>query len=241
MLTRADALRMAFERDSRVDRTPVGIRAACVEQAALLVESWWQVRASPKDARDKASYRWVAYQTLCHVLLWKFSEAFSTDKRLGAPFWSEGAIKSLQKHKQVTTPAWFKSQGQPVADALVHEHVCERARLADWLLGPAQDELAQAGRCDRTKLAAALVRLCVGCVVTHAEHKRLDKVVPVNSDWQNPWGRYSRAKPEGILVVPNPRALAATDAIEQMSDDAVIRRHHGLLSEAGVYAPQETQ
>jgi len=237
MLTREDALRTAFERDARVDRTPISIRIACVEQAAVLLESWWQVRSSSGDPQAKASFRWVADQTLCHVLLWKFSEAFSTDKRLGAPFWSEGAIKSLQTYEQVTTPAWFRSQGLRPDEALVHEHVCERARLADWLLDAAHDELVQSSKCDRPRLGAALAMLCVGCIVTHAEHKRLGKVAAVDFDWQNPWGRYSRAVP-AILVVPSPRALAASEDPQELSDNAVIRRHHRLLSAAGVYAPE---
>jgi hypothetical protein len=237
MLTKDDAIRMAFHRDSRIPRTPIGIRAACVEQGAVLLESWWAFRVTAQDSHEVESFRWVAYQTLVHVLLWKFSEAFSSDKRLGIPFWSVRALESLQKYGCVTTPAWFKNQRLAPDDALVHEHVRERSSLANWLLDRSQSELMREGKCDRSKLGVALAKLCVGCVVTQAEHKHLDEVKADDRDWQNPWGRYARVAPR-IYLVANGKLSAASEGTNPLSDAAILRQHHRLIEQAGIYAPQ---
>lgn len=235
MLTWEEATRMAFQRESRVDRTPIGVRMACVEQAAVLLESWWRAK---NDGQLAASYRWLAGQTLSHVILWKFSEAFSTDKRLGAPFWSEGAIASLQRHGQATTPSWFKSQNMPTDDALVHEHVCERGDLVERLLDRGVEGLRQGDDCDREQLGTTLSKLCVGCVVTRAEHKRLTKKAVGDSDMENPWLRYGRAKP-AVRVVMHGRVAAAVGG-PRLSDDGIVRLHRDLIIESRAFADAES-
>jgi len=223
-MTREKAIKLAFHRSSRVERTPLGIREACVEQAALLLEAWWSKRGED----GVASFRWLAKQTLCHVIFWKFSEAFSTDKRRGVPFWSEGALASLQKHGRAATPAWFKDRKLSTSEALVHEHVCERDHLAQWLLDSSFNELCVEGSCSRKQLGATLCRVCVGCVVTEEEHGKLDNAGRTEGDWDNPWHRYRRAD---LVLVENPKVRDAIPG-DFLSDNAILRLHNRLIEEA---------
>lgn len=194
----------------------------------VLLELVWR----ESQGETNASLHYVAKQTLTHVILWKFSEAFSTHKILGCPFWTEAAFAALRRYGEVRTPGSLKKRGLPESEGLQHEHVCERAVLADRLLGEARPHLSTDGiTVDRDALAESLTRLAVGCVITFGEHHGAEGLEYRSSDFANPWKRYARA-PKGIRVVQHGKIIRGNAA--PLTDEAVLDVHARLLEEAAM-------
>ena len=113
----------------------------------------------------KGNPNYLAYQKelLTRVLLWKFSEITG---KYTTRYRSEGALHVDHGEDRK------RRAGERVLD---HEHVYQRAQLADELLARPED-------------MEAIVARAIGCTVTKEEHRRLGQVNGVDG-----WERYRRA------------------------------------------------
>jgi len=121
------------------------------------------------DEYTHAHHRHV--RELCSKLLWKHSE--SRGKYDGCRYWSTGALKSRERHKEVV-----QSRQKYGDDALRHEHVFPRKELILKLFDLPDPQPSQ--------VQSLVERLNLGCVVTVSEDRKL----PRKGTEPDPWDRY---------------------------------------------------
>lgn len=128
---------------------------------------------------------------------WKWSEL--TGKYLGCQFWSKEALRVASGFVNGLGGASLKRTLEEASrskhvESIQHEHVFPReswtARMKP-LVGRGEPP-------SESDLEVLLDRLCVGCIVTKAEHREVGRRAGV---FENPWLRYRGTT---IRLLPNP-------------------------------------
>lgn len=143
------------------------------------------------------SGRWRDDRDPLTLYSWKWSEV--TGKYVGAPYWSVAAKRvyddaharfASQTAQQLEAHLSARRMG---SNQLQHEHVFPRK---DWvrLMTPRIRGVAMSAE----ELRSQFARYCLGCIVTRAEHREVDRRA---GDPQNPWKRY---RGTSIRLVDNP-------------------------------------
>jgi hypothetical protein len=128
---------------------------------------------------------------------WKWSEL--TGKYAGCQFWTSEALRVASGFVSQMNGGSLKKSLEEASrlrhdESIQHEHVFPReawiARMTP-LVGRGEPP-------SESELEALLDRLCIGCVVTRAEHSEVDRRMGI---FENPWLRYGSSS---IRLVPNP-------------------------------------